>query len=302
MKKQLVSLLALSLVCGAAFAVPETKTVDAASYDYAEYISVENAPVIDGRIDDVWSDGVALNVNKDSGGASGVVTVLWNETGLYFLAEVEDPNVNGTDRISFWVAETYYEIRHDDVTYLDTEDAYFVIVESDNEYYHYTDADSFVDMTNKYTSATSITGYGYTVEVFVPVYWGETEFTKGHYIGFDVSIDNFVNEGAGREGYRYWGGYGSYWKNPTALGKIVLQDLYEDNGSPIVQPETPTTPPVDSDSSSSSSEDSTKTDSTETEQESGTDIGFPFGCGATVAFTPMMAALLAGIALMKKKK
>ena len=54
---------------------------------FAEYVSMENAPVIDGDIDDVWETmdsyiltGISLTDGGDC--TYGKITILWNETGL----------------------------------------------------------------------------------------------------------------------------------------------------------------------------------------------------------------------------
>ena len=45
----------LALVCGAAFVAPEMKTANAVEvFRFAEYVSVEHAPIIDGQVDGVW--------------------------------------------------------------------------------------------------------------------------------------------------------------------------------------------------------------------------------------------------------
>lgn len=297
MKKQLVSLLALSLVGGAAFALPETKTASAAgsAFGFAEYVSVENAPTIDGQIDEdnePWYDGYNdLYIEQSDGAAAGIVYILWNETGLYFLAEITDPNVNNTDRCNFWVSETYYEGRQA-AAYPFVDGAYFLCVNSNNTMYDYRDPDAFEGnsgIPEGYQTATSVVSDGYIVEAYVPL-TGELPLEKGNSIGFDCSIDNFETEGADREGYRYWAGLGAYWENPTMLGEIFLVDYVAENGV------APTPTPSTSSNSSSSTANSVM------ESESGSEESSSSGCMSSIAFAPMGIALLAGVALMKKKK
>ena len=52
------------------------------------------------------------------------------------------------------------------------------------------------------------------------------------YIGFDVSVDSYLENGAERHDYVNWNGEGKYWQKPSALGQVELVDIGETNGSP----------------------------------------------------------------------
>lgn len=280
MKKQIASILAVALVCGAGLVAPEQKNANAAGeIGVAEYVSVENAPIIDGQVDDIWLGITSwVEVNQGAGAAYGEVTILWNETGLYFLAQVNDSNVNNTDCCNFWVSETYYSDFDSEYTYPFVDGAYFLSVNSNNTIYDYKDPEVFEGesgLPENYQTATQKTESGYIVEAYVPL-MGSTALEKGNAIGFDCSIDNFVTEGAEREGYRYWGGLGAYWENPSALRVLFLKDDIPQNESP-------------SDSSSAN----TSVDAGESSSN---------GCNSSVTDPMLGCALFAFISLLKRKE
>lgn len=300
MNNSIVSSFALSFVCGALFCgfTVDAKIANAEDTPRgkAEYVSVDNAPVIDGIIDDVWFDACeVLDVVNGTGAAVGNVTILWNETGLYFLAEVQDDTVNNSDRCNLWVSETYYETR-EVLSYPYVDGAYFLCIGANNTMYEYKVPTSFNDKSGypetAYQTATVVKSNGYVVEAYVPR-CSEKALQKGESIGFDCSIDNYLAESTGlneREGYRNWAGLGEYWEDPSILAEIQLCDYIVENG--VAPTPTPNTTP---------SEPTTPDDSSTTKNEDVKEVFFD-GCTGTVTLAPMTAVLFMGVALLKKKR
>ena len=204
----------------------------------AEYVSLQNAPTIDGvKTESVWDNTCILQSISETQAVD--VNILWNETGLYFFAEVEDSTVNAMDRCNFWVSETYYDladpdksgmlgptINNDNTTlkYSDVEGAYYLVVNPDginlaevideaNDYYF--------NMSGKYTVAATKTETGYSIELFVSA-TGSKPLTLGNSIGFEVSVDDYIDAESERESYINCFDKGSYWTTPMHLGEIVL--------------------------------------------------------------------------------
>ena len=309
MKKHVLSLLSLALLTGS-LTVPTLKTEKANAFfvnkvAYAEYVSKENAPTIDGVRDEVWtSSGIQTGTTYSDNAqhyASGFVDILWNETGLYFFATVTDDTVNASDLCNFWVSETYYRLPEANVVYPDVDGSYYLCLNKAAENAFYS-PDNFEDqeLIFPYTAAATVTETGYLVEVYVPLL-GEKDLTIGNSIGFDVSIDNYLAEGEGRDGYTNWNGNDVdwYWENPTALGEVKLVDEEESNGkapTPTPAPDNNSSTATPDDNSSvtekNSSIDNTSTDS-ETESSS---------CLSSITLAPVATTLLIGLSLFAKKK
>lgn len=201
----------------------------------AEYVSVENAPIIDGAKDVVWkgANGIAISTGETVSGTeftSGKVTILWNETGLYFLGEITDTTVNDSDICNLWVSETYFASENDDV-YPNVSGAYYLCLNPKGENVHY-QPDSWekgLEWHVEYQIAGKQTSSGYTVEAYIPL-TGTKALVLNEYIGFDVSVDSYLEEGAERDDYVNWNGEGWYWQKPSCLGKVQLLDMEEWNG------------------------------------------------------------------------
>lgn len=204
----------------------------------AEYVSLENAPTIDGlKTEKEWGTTCILQSISETQAVD--VNILWNETGLYFFATIEDSTVNAMDRCNFWVSETYYDFDDSDksgmlgptinndkesLKYSDVEGSYYLVVNPDginlaeivdeaNDYYF--------DMGEKYTVAATKTENGYSIELYVAV-TGSKPLTLGNSIGFEVSVDDYLDAESERDAYINCFDKGSYWTTPMYLGEIVL--------------------------------------------------------------------------------
>lgn len=204
------------------------------------YVSLENAPTIDGVIDDVWENAMTFyvsNIHADNMDSSVVqecylqdaeIKVMWNETGFYFTGRVyapfvEDPN----NRCNFWVSEIYSPEARDYST--NPEDGnYAICVNQFAQNILYTK----MDISEYWTASSKVFDDGYIVEIFVPAL-GKNPLIAGTIMGFDVSVDYYLLGGKQDEIWG-WGDYdardfytnlfqlGKYWENVGALRPIVL--------------------------------------------------------------------------------
>jgi len=265
---------------------------------YAEYVSAEAAPIIDGIKDDVWSSTYELTIDEGNSDVVAYVSILWNEAGLYFFAEIFDSTTNVSDRCNFWVSERLYNYSPS-MIYPETEGAYYLCLNPHGENQYYLPgsiaADKYVDMTGKYQVATQVYDVeGYAIELYVPVF-GNTAFTHLHSIGFNVSVDDYYTADSERESYIYWAAIGKYWENPSATAEVVLLNSTQLD-----------TPPDDSSSGNASSDNSGNTsvdsggDSVSDQQPSGEEGAS--SCFSSITLLPMVSAFSLAWVLLKKKE
>lgn len=191
----------------------------------SEYILVDSAPIIDGEMDEIWSKTTPVVTDMEESEAIGMVSILWNETGLYYYARVLDSTTNSSDRCNFWVSETYIEDHVEGQYYPFVDGAYYLCLTPDGNNVFYSSSETYIDMTNKYQVATKRTTGGYDVELYVPLFGG-SQLVEGNSIGFNVSIDDYLIENSERESYSYWSAFGAYWSYPSMLAEVVLVDYF----------------------------------------------------------------------------
>ena len=297
MRKIVTMISSLAFIAAAMLGLSDdaTYTAQAARHTdgFAEYVSLENAPVIDGVIDEVWfsvSSMIETGVSAD--GTRGDINILWNETGLYFLAIVDDTTVNDSDRCNLWVSESKIDIADVDKVYPEVSGAWFLCI-NPNGYNQEYNPDSFngkaFDMSNKYTVGTTKSEDGYIIEVYVQL-TGNNALSRGNKIGFDVSIDDYLVEGTSiddRESYVNWNGVGSYWLNPYTLGEVLLVDLDHTNGVFAIQEDPTNQLPTENNTDKNPIEPNEKKES---------------GCGSSVVILPIVPISLLGAVLFIKRK
>ena len=292
------SIVALMFACGGALTM--RNVVEAKAYHgelgLAEYVSVENAPVIDGIYDDIWNKTDSVTTDEAGHGSRGRISVMWNETGLYFFAKVEDVTLNTRDLCNFWVSETYYDAGS--YTYVSLDGAYYLCLnpEGENQYYlpGSIDSSKYVDMQGKYQVATQIQENVYCIELYVPL-TGSNDLFLHNSIGFNVSVDDYLTENSDRDSYSYWCATGNYWENPANCGEMLLVDAYPEEGkaAPVkTVEENGTSTPDDLNSSNTQGD-----NSVETTLGQGN-----LGCSATVGTMSCLVVLGVGIAVLRKKR
>lgn len=190
------------------------------------------APVIDGAEDVMWLDPtiLAINANKAIVGTvsgasdlSGNVKLLWDNTNVYFYAEITDdtkqndsPNSYEDDAI-----ELYFDINNNKATTYASNDVQYSFGWNDGTVVGALPSGRSV--AGIVYSAVSTTN-GYIVEGLIP--WSTLQATPlaGQLVGIDFMI-NDDDDGTGRDGKLSWNAAtDNAWENPSLFGTAVLEN------------------------------------------------------------------------------
>lgn len=235
MNKKLMAALTLLLTTLAAGIIP----VNAATSDaMAAYAST--ALVIDGEIDAVWETAETQvptytdDIVDDA--ASGYTKLLWDEDHLYLLAVVTDNTMTDPDlqetsanSVDFWISEKNTQSD----TYADEGDYHICIDSSGKTHYYVGNEEVYHTMTH----ALQVTSDGYIIEIMVP-FFTLSPAKEGHIIGYNVSINDDVDNDDNRDIFFSWQEYDSraYWST-TLLNTVSFGQKPEPAPEPV-QPET----------------------------------------------------------------
>lgn len=191
---------------------------------YAE--AVQGTAVIDGKIDDVWSDAKSIKTSVYTLGSGAVADVktLWDKDYIYVLAQVTDPvlskaNANAYEQDS---VEIFFDENNNKTSAYQADDVQFR-VNFDNEK---TITDGY--STDMFQSATSLTDDGYIVEMAIPSSLGG--FAANQVIGFDAQVND--DDGSGeRTSISNWSDItGLGYTNTSGYGVLKLTGSDSGNG------------------------------------------------------------------------
>ncbi len=186
------------------------------------------APVIDGEIDEIWDYTEAQKV--DTSASEGVevsaayTKILWDDTGLYFLAVVTDDSITDADKdarnsVDFWVSEKNTVT---DGFAADAGDWHFCKASDGTEAY-YTGNEKIYEVAESYVN---LTADGYVIELYAP-FLSDLTPAVGTKIGYTVSVNDDIDGDGVRDGYSYWSvseADGAYWSNTKALCDVTFVD------------------------------------------------------------------------------
>ncbi len=185
--------------------------------DGATAAKAAKPPVIDGSIDDVWDTTEAMsalvydNVEWDFEDltdmeiATGYTKVLWQEDTLYLLAVITDKTMDSdakstTNGINFWVSET----NSGKETFNEADGDWHIFCNADGGTNYYT---GNKDVYNQVEMAAVRTSDGYIVEAAVPVLTADFEYSAGHKIGYNISVDVDSDADNNRDTFTSWQDY-----------------------------------------------------------------------------------------------
>ena len=190
---------------------PDSSEANQATAQYA-------TPVIDGIVDDVWSETAGIPINRYQTawqGATGTARALWDDSNLYVLIQVSDAQLDKTSA-NVWEQDSV-EI------FLDQNNAKTSFHQDDDGQHriNYDNEASFNPPTiaSGFESATQVSGTNYTVEVKIPLTAvAPSNDTK---LGFDVQI-NDAKDGA-RQSVAAWNDTtGNGYMDTSVYGVLTL--------------------------------------------------------------------------------
>ena len=221
MKKLASLLLALSMAVSLTVAISANATGEVSTASYATV-----APVIDGQIDEIWNhtarQTIAVPDDFEYDITGGYTSLLWDETGYYLLAVVEDISLTENDQearnsVDFWFSEANTKT---DSFSTDSGDWHFCKASDGTECY-YTGNENVYKVAK---SAVTTSEDGYIVELYVP-YLGAKAPALGAKIGYTVSFNDDTDNDGVRDGYVYWSvteDSDAYWEKTAALPDVEL--------------------------------------------------------------------------------
>lgn len=186
-----------------------------------------SVPTIDGVIDDSWNAASPMSlsnliVGSSPAAISAQVRVMWDETALYVLLEVED-STPFEDDATIWRDDSFSVLfdgdnsKNDAATGYDANDAEVLMRRTTS------DAGGANVYASNMTVATVERGGGYDAEIAVA--WAAFPITPtaDSQIGFDVKISNDVDGGnTTEEVITLFDSVGDSWGNPSSFGTLTL--------------------------------------------------------------------------------
>lgn len=185
------------------------------------YTAPFGTPTVDAEVDDIWNNAEWIDVDKAcEGGLTDTVTrakVLWDDSNLYFLAEVVDNNINAANDIF----EVYIDETNCKAAAYEACDSHtrFLLVGGLAELGANRKADS------KY-EVKELGNNTYLLEGALP--WA-TGTPKG---GSEMGLEFMYNDGTDAADYVesfYWntdqpGGDIAAWQTPSVFGTLILEE------------------------------------------------------------------------------
>ncbi len=154
--------------------------------------ALNGTPVIDGKIDDIWSKTTEIKIDNflmATAGATGTVKALWDDKNLYVLFQVRDSQLSkaNSDKTKQDSVEAYVDENCVDA---------WPYLEDDGEYrVNYANEQSFKFLSNStpttsagFGSAAVTSGTNYTVEMKIP--FKTITPSNGKKIRFDAQIND----------------------------------------------------------------------------------------------------------------
>lgn len=185
--------------------------------------ALKGTPIIDGTIDDIWTDATDIDVNTFSLGARGAVghaKMLWDENYLYILMDVKDSllskasnNAHEQDSVEVFIDEDNAKTP----TYELGDVQYRVNFDNEHSINGASNSDSFI-------SANQITEDGYILEFAVP--HRLSPFTNHQLLGFDLQINDDADGDGSRNNVANWNDLtGNSWSSTEGYGLLRLSPI-----------------------------------------------------------------------------
>lgn len=183
-----------------------------------ESTAIYGTPVIDGKIDTIWQQAPAMQVNRYQmawQGASGVAKALWDDNNLYVLVQVSDRELDKSSPNSWEQdsVEVFLDQNNGKTTFYQEDDGQYRV--------NFENMTSFNPDRIKTGVETKVTvsGTNYIVEMKIP--FTAIKPSNNMKIGFDVQI-NDAKAGA-RQSVAAWNDIiGNGYQDTSVFGTLIL--------------------------------------------------------------------------------
>jgi len=220
----LLVLIMLILSINTAYAIPKRMN------------AIKGTPIIDGKIDEIWSKAETIDVKTKSftfttyaSPVTAKVKTLWDEDNLYCLAEINDPVLSGTlghdpwerDSIEFLVDQS---MNREEGHHFDEHGGHYRVDALEGTLSGRYEAYELAVRNGTASACSVVTDYGYLVEIAMPWSTLKGKVKPGVMVGFQVAINDDPGKGR-RDGIVLWNGEDAWsvahtWK----LGDLRLTD------------------------------------------------------------------------------
>ena len=305
MKRMILAITILALI--AASLLP----VSAAEQNFGRsYTIPKGTPQVDGEVDSVWSNAEWTEVDKAIVGNTGSdstmkIMLLWDESSLYFLAEVYDSDLNKENDL----IEIYYDLLKDGGPfYYDDTQTPFLVADGRVKNYGLAELNPQIDAVCVSVPAGKDT---YIMEGAMRWQAGLVP-SVGRVIGMEFMYSDATAEKDFIEAYR-WNvntpaGAAPPQTDTTNYGTVILADevgYYEETSKfddpyapmtfpPEVSTAEPQTQPVTTSAPTTALTESTPTTSAPADEKG--------GCGSVMSLLPVMLIMLGGALLTRTKR
>lgn len=195
---------------------PEKVTLDRNGFDsIGRMVAYYGSPVIDGQIDEVWSNAQAVNPLYISGNTdtSATFKALWDDKALYILADIKDSelSVQSDNPPMQDSLEIFLDENNDKTQEYGVDDVHFRVNYENNQTVDHGNFERF------YTS-TSKTQTGYVIEARIAL---NAKPSNGKVLGIELQINDA--KGTNRVGtINVFDSTDTAWMNTSKFGEIIL--------------------------------------------------------------------------------
>ena len=175
-------------------------------------------PVIDGEIDGIWADCPVSQVdipNMAWEGAKGTVRLLWDDSFVYVLFEVQDPVLNNSSLNAYEQdsVEVFLDQKGDGGTSYGADDGQYRV--------SYTGRETFGAVPNAqgFKSAAKVTDGGYLVELAIPLV---VKPADGMVMGFDAQVNDSDANGTRQSIMKFNDPTNNSYLSPEKWGRLKL--------------------------------------------------------------------------------
>lgn len=200
----------------------------------------DSAPIIDGIVDPVWSDGVQYTTNNHLVAGSGMLfqrdlwatwRALYDDTNLYILVEVRDESLVNDGPNFYGYGDDMVQVM------LDGDHSAGASYDGENDFelgFRWNDPSIIAGLNsapvppNAQFSLVS-TGDGYVLEVLLPLTEIDVMPEYGYTVGFDIHVNDDDDGGLRDTKISWYGAQDNAWLAPVNFGTAILLN----NGSPL---------------------------------------------------------------------